>query len=101
MGDHNKNVLVRKMRDGYFELCCIDFMSNTYLAVACYIAADLLDITAKEPLEQKDCLGSPSWITDKECQTLGFVKRLPSTSTASVIRLEQDRIGLDGVIGQN
>ncbi|KAK2605852.1 hypothetical protein QQS21_003692 [Conoideocrella luteorostrata] len=98
-GTDNKDVPVRKVREGHLELRCIDFMSNIYLVIASYIAAGLLGITAKEPLEQKDCLGSPSWITDKERQTLGIVKRLPSTSTASLIRLEQDRMGLDDVIG--
>ena len=98
-GTDNKDVPVRKIREGYFELRCIDFMSNIYLVIASYIAAGLLGVTAKEPLEQQDCLGSPSWITDKERQTLGVVRRLPSTSTASLIRLEQDRMGLDNVIG--
>ncbi|EFR04024.1 glutamine synthetase bacteria [Nannizzia gypsea CBS 118893] len=98
-GTDNKDVPVRKIRDGYFELRCIDYMSNIYLVIASYIAAGLLGVTAKEPLEQKDCLGSPSWLTDKERQALGIVKRLPSTSTASLIRLEEDRMGLDDVIG--
>ncbi|KAK6954206.1 hypothetical protein Daesc_004171 [Daldinia eschscholtzii] len=99
-GTNNKDVPVRKIRDGYFEMRCIDCMSNIYLVLASYIAAGFLGIKSKEPLEQVDCLGLPSWMTDHERQKLGIVKRLPSTSTASLILLEQDCMGLDDVIGR-
>ncbi|KAG4219650.1 hypothetical protein PC116_g31871 [Phytophthora cactorum] len=99
-GTNNKDVPVRKIRDGYFEMRCIDCMSNIYLVLASYIAAGFLGIKSKEPLEQADCLGLPSWMTDHERQKLGIVKRLPSTSTASLILLEQDCMGLDDVIGR-
>ncbi|KAF2115698.1 glutamine synthetase bacteria [Lophiotrema nucula] len=99
-GTNNKDVPVRKVRDGYFELRCIDYMSNVYLVLASYIAAGLLGIKSKEPLEQKDCLGLPSWMCDHERQSLGILKRLPSTSTVSMIHLERDCMSLDEVLGK-
>jgi glutamine synthetase len=99
-GTNNKDVPVRKVQNGWVELRCIDYMSNVYLVLASYIAAGLLGIRNKEPLEQKDCLGWPSWMSEDQRQTLGIVKRLPSTSTASLISLERDSMGLDEIVGK-
>jgi glutamine synthetase len=99
-GTNNKDVPVRKVRNGWFELRCIDYMSNMYLVLSSYIAAGLLGMEAEEPLEQKDCLGLPSLMSDDERQSLGIVKRLPSSSTVSLVSLEKDCMGLDEVVGK-
>jgi glutamine synthetase len=99
-GTNNKDVPVRKVRDGWVELRCIDYMSNVYLVLASYIAAGLLGIRNDEKLDQKDCLGWPSWMSENERRSLGIVERLPSTSTASLISLERDCMGLDAVVGE-
>jgi glutamine synthetase len=99
-GTNNKDVPVRKVRNGWFELRCIDYMSNMYLVLSSYIAAGLLGIETKEPLVQKDCLGLPSWMSNDERQSLGIVKRLPPTSTASLMSLERNLMGLDEIVGK-
>jgi glutamine synthetase len=99
-GTNNKDVPVRKVRNGWFELRCIDYMSNIYLVLASYIAAGLMGIRNKEQLEQQDCLGLPSWMSEDELQSLGILKRLPCTSTASLLSLERDCLGLDEILGK-
>lgn len=53
-GSQNRQVPVRKMGPGYWEVRCADAMANMYLAVAGILAAGLLGMQNREPLHWKD-----------------------------------------------
>ncbi|GAB1210663.1 hypothetical protein APSETT445_009458 [Aspergillus pseudonomiae] len=66
-GSQNRQVPVRKMRPGYWEIRCADAMANMYLAVAGILAAGLLGKQNNEPLRWNDAsyAGSAQASSDK------------------------------------
>jgi glutamine synthetase len=53
-GTENREVPVRQIRLGHWELRCVDATANMYLALATVLSAGLLGIKDKEPLRWRD-----------------------------------------------
>lgn len=80
-GTQNRDMPVRKIEAGHFEVRVLDGTANMYLALAAAIAAGLQGIAtlAGEQLEWRDCLGNPLVMTEAERSAHGIRNRLPQT----------------------
>ncbi|KAJ5175404.1 protein fluG [Penicillium canariense] len=53
-GTENREMPIRQIRPGHWELRCVDATANMYLALATVLSAGLLGISRKEPLRWPD-----------------------------------------------
>ena len=94
-GWQNKEVPLRKIEDGRFEMKTIDGMANAYLAMGALIAAGLDGIRKNKELIHKDCQYDASEISEETRAELGITTRLPNTVEKALDILEGD-----GVLGE-
>jgi glutamine synthetase len=53
-GSHNREVPIRKIRPGHWEIRCVDATANMYLMLAATLAAGLLGVSHQMPLSWRD-----------------------------------------------
>ncbi|KJJ36636.1 hypothetical protein COH20_010314 [Aspergillus flavus] len=53
-GTENREMPIRQIRPGHWELRCVDATANMYIALATVLSAGLLGISRKEPLRWED-----------------------------------------------
>ncbi|KAF7113953.1 hypothetical protein CNMCM5793_006136 [Aspergillus hiratsukae] len=63
-GTENRDVAVRKVECGHWEIRCADASANMYLALATILAAGLLGIQERQPLRLPDASASASSVSD-------------------------------------
>ena len=85
-GTENRDVPIRQIRNGYWEVRCCDATANMYLMVAAFIAAG---IEEGEELVWEDCLGCPSRIDEEGRALLRITKPLPKTLSESLQAMEE------------
>lgn len=75
-GTENRDVAVRKIEPGHWEIRCADATANMYLALATLLAAGLLGIKCQRPLRSSDVsLASDATVAD----SVDIPEELPRT----------------------
>lgn len=99
-GTQNREVPLRRIRHGLFEIRCIDGLANPYFALAAIIAAGLLGLQAGEQIYQElDLPVNPAQLDDEQRAHYGVVRKLPASFGEAVEALKGDA-GLREVLDQ-
>lgn len=97
-GSENRDVPIRKIKTGHWEIRCCDGTANIYLMLAAFLASGIEGSKADTRLVWKDCLGNPS-NADNEWRTLlGIQRELPKSLRESLKELKESdwsKLGLD------
>lgn len=89
-GTQSREAPLRKLRDGRWEVRCLDGFANPYIAVAGILAAGLIGLRKGSEGEVKDCQANPSKLDDEQRQALGITKRLPRELKEALKALSDD-----------
>jgi len=88
-GTQNRDVPIRKVTAGHWELRCCDGTANMYLVLAAYIASGLHGVETGITLWLKDCSGNPSQGGEEDrWHQLGIKDQLPRTLEESLDALK-------------
>jgi glutamine synthetase len=88
-GTENRDVPIRKIRTGHWELRCCDGAANMYLALAAFIAAGIQGLKDGKELPWQDIIGCPSTKNENERVALGIERKLPTNLTESLAALDE------------
>jgi glutamine synthetase len=89
-GTENRDVPLRKIKTGHWEVRCCDGAANMYLVLATFIASGIQGIeTGNGDLAWKDCLTCPSLLDEQRRALLGINKKLPTGLLESLTALEE------------
>ena len=100
-GTQSRDVPIRKVSTGHWEIRSADATANPYLFLAAYISAGLLGIKYREALRYGDSQRWSSTYTTEEREALNMVTPMPDSLLAAVKNLEVQSHGLAQMIGQN
>lgn len=100
-GTQSRDVPLRKVSTGHWEIRNADATANSYLFLAAYLGAGLLGIQNQEPLPCKDSQGWSSTYTREEREALNIVTPMPDSLLAAVSNLEAQSHGLEQTIGED
>ena len=87
-GTENRDVPIRKIRTGHWEIRCCDAAANLYLVLATFIKSGLEGLRTGMELEWKDFHGCPSNAEEQERVNSGIRGKLPKTLPESLNELE-------------
>ncbi|KAK6005439.1 hypothetical protein QM012_007081 [Aureobasidium pullulans] len=87
-GTQNREVPLRKVKTGRWEIRCLDGFANPYLAISALLAAGLNGVEAKKHMEMKDCTENPARLTEAQRAELGITERMPTSLEESLRHLE-------------
>ncbi|KAK4903521.1 hypothetical protein LTR28_001171, partial [Elasticomyces elasticus] len=82
-GTENREVPLRKISDGHWEIRCVDGMANMYLAIAAILAAGLLGVSESLEMKMQDCEREYS------CPAGPTFNRSDETTTANPNKLDE------------
>ena len=88
-GTENRDVPIRKIRPGRWEVRSCDATANMYLALAGYLGSGIQGIQNNAELVWKDCIGRPSSEDAAWRASTGIVKRLPTNLSESLQALRE------------
>ena len=91
-GTQNREVPLRKIEDGRWELKTVDGVGNMYFSMAAVLAAGLHGVREKLDLVHKDCTADPGGMSEEELRAVGITTRLPNTLEKSLDALETDEV---------
>ncbi|KAI5204754.1 glutamine synthetase/guanido kinase [Aureobasidium subglaciale] len=91
-GTQNREVPLRKVKQGRWEIRCLDGFANPYLALSALLAAGLSGMEAEKQMMLKDCTDSPATLTEAQRGDLGITTRLPSTLEAALEELDTNEV---------
>jgi glutamine synthetase len=89
-GTQNREVPIRKITTGHWELKQVDGLANMYLAMAALLAAGYLGIAHSLPLVHEDCPVDASTLSPTEREVLGIIDQIPKRLEDSLVALEND-----------
>lgn len=98
-GADNRNVPVRKITEGHWELRCMDATCNMYLTVAVMLTAGLLGLRNQETIELQDFPCSATEIDDSQRRGLNITPGLPNDLKEALALLREDCGGIDLLMG--
>ncbi|KAH0392337.1 hypothetical protein KCU89_g13566, partial [Aureobasidium melanogenum] len=87
-GTQNREVPLRRVKTGRWEIRCLDGFANPYLVLCALLAAGLNNIEAEKHMEMKDCTGNPARLNEAQRTELGITKRIPASLEESLHHLE-------------
>lgn len=95
-GQENRETPVRLCGHGpsnwHYEIRCSDGSANPYLSIAAMLAAGMLGVKKRKPLEVGDCGDlAPASMTAEERKKLGVATRMPLTIEEARIALKTDK----------
>ncbi|KAF2739369.1 glutamine synthetase/guanido kinase [Polyplosphaeria fusca] len=83
-GLQHRDVPIRKVARGHWEIRCVDATANPYLVVALIIAAGLEGITSKRPLTMVGLSDFATNYPRPQLEEAGVKDKLPSTMNAAI-----------------
>lgn len=98
-GTENRNVPIRKITEGHWELRCVDATCNMYLTVAAMLTAGLLGLRNQETTELKDFSCSVADIDDSQRRELNITTVLPNDLKEALALLRENCGGIDLLMG--
>ena len=99
-GTQNREVPLRKIEDGHWEMKTVDGIGNMYFGMAAVLAAGLYGLQQDLDLKHKDCTADPGVMTEEERRAVGITTQLPNTLEKSLFALEKDEV-LRRALGTN
>jgi glutamine synthetase len=100
-GTQNRDVPIRKINNGHWEIRCCDGAANLYLVVAAYLLSGLDGVSAMKELTIQDVFGRPCDKTEDERAKAGIETQLPRTlrdSLEALNRFNWDQLGLTAAV---
>lgn len=91
-GTQNREVPLRRVKTGRWEIRCLDGFANPYLALSALLAAGLNGVETQKHLEMKDCTENPARLTEAQRAELGIMKRMPASLEQSLHHVEADEV---------
>ncbi|KAI5361636.1 Putative glutamine synthetase, catalytic domain, metal-dependent hydrolase [Septoria linicola] len=88
-GTNNRETPLRRVNDTRWEVRCLDGLANMYLALAGVLAAGLMGVANRLPLEMQDCQVNPTKLSQMEKEALGVTRRLPRSLEEALATFEQ------------
>lgn len=88
-GFQHRDVPIRKIETGHWELRCIDATANPYLVVSLLIAAGLEGIAASKPLAMDGLSDYASRLGPSKLAEIGVKQKLPSSMEEAVVMLRE------------
>jgi glutamine synthetase len=89
-GTQNREVPLRRVNQGRWEVRCLDGFANPYLALSALLAAGLNGVESKKQMIAKDCTTNPAHLTEAQLDELGITKKMPTSLEQSLQELEKD-----------
>lgn len=115
-GFQNREVPVRKISSGHWEIKSMDGLANPYFAVAALLAGGYMGLNENAPLTVKQCGGKPSinknpyrnstdfilvdasLLSDAQRTELGITTKIPKSLDESLVALENNK-ALQNLLG--
>lgn len=97
-GTQNREMPLRKIEPGHYELKTVDGLANMYLAMATILGSGLQGIRTGQKLVHKDCPIDASTVSQSEREKYGITDQLPSSLEQALAALEADE-ALQGLLG--
>ncbi|KAI5237679.1 glutamine synthetase/guanido kinase [Aureobasidium subglaciale] len=91
-GTQNREVPLRKVKPGRWEVRCLDGFANPYLALSALLAAGLSGIEADKQMMLKDCTVNPASLTKAQREELGITTRMPGTLEEALEELDTNEV---------
>ena len=98
-GTQSRDVPMRKVSPGHWEIRSADTTANPYLYLAAYISAGLLGIQNAEPLTWGDTQRWSSELLYDEMERLNISEMMPLSLHEALSKLEHESGGLKKVLG--
>ncbi|KAF2459568.1 developmental protein-like protein fluG [Lineolata rhizophorae] len=90
-GTENRETPLRRVKEGRWEVRCLDGMANMYLALGAVIAAGFIGVDHPDySTEMKDTPFNPSKMSEQQRSEYGITRRLPASLAEALDRLETD-----------
>lgn len=89
-GTQNRDVPIRKIHDGHWELRFVDATTNFYLLMAVVLNAGMAGINEQRELKWKDLRHCPSTMSKEQLSDLGVTQRLPVSMRESLALLREN-----------
>jgi glutamine synthetase len=90
-GTQNRETPLRRIKDGRWEIRCLDGMANMYFVLAAIIAAGLLGLsTGETEFAQKDLPYNPSKLDEEGRAQFGVMEKMPSSIEEALDALRAD-----------
>lgn len=91
-GTQNREVPLRRVTDGRWEIRCLDGLANPYFALSAILAAGLLGLKSGEVsnFAQKDVRANPSQLSLEQRSELGIMEKMPTSIKESMVALDGD-----------
>ncbi|THZ73677.1 glutamine synthetase/guanido kinase [Aureobasidium pullulans] len=91
-GTQNRETPLRRVKQGRWEIRCLDGFANPYLALSALLAAGLDGVQEGRQMEMKDCTANPAALTDTQREELGITIKMPVSLDESLDELEKDEV---------
>ncbi|KAF2001022.1 developmental protein-like protein fluG [Amniculicola lignicola CBS 123094] len=103
-GTQNRETPLRRIKNGRWEIRCLDGIANMYLALSSIFAAGLLGLkNGAEEFAEKDLLYNPSLLTEEQRALHGVTEKMPLQFEQALSELEKDgelrEMMADGLVG--
>ncbi|KAF2033340.1 developmental protein-like protein fluG [Setomelanomma holmii] len=90
-GTQNREVPLRRIKNGRWEIRCLDGIANPYLSMAAIIAAGLLGLqSGVQDFAERDVQVNPSTLDDEGRKQYGVVRKMPASLGEAVEDLKGD-----------
>ncbi|KUJ22223.1 glutamine synthetase/guanido kinase [Mollisia scopiformis] len=96
-GTEFRDVPVRKISSGHWEIRCIDGTANMYLVLGAILGAGCKGLEEKARLKWKDCQSSPGLMTEETRLDYGVATRLPKSMKDGLETLKNGADGLQKI----
>lgn len=91
-GTQNREVPLRRVSQGRWEIRCLDGFANPYLALSALLAAGLDGVESKKQMVAKDCTTNPAHLTEVQRVELGIADKMPTSLEQTLQKLEKDEM---------
>ena len=91
-GTQNREVPLRRVSQGRWEIRCLDGFANPYLALSAVLAAGLNGVETRKQMVMKDCTTNPAQLTEAQLEELGIAKKMPTSLEQSLQQLDEDEM---------
>lgn len=89
-GTQNREVPLRRVSRGRWEIRCLDGFANPYLALSAVLAGGLNGVETQKQTVMKDCTTNPAQLTEAQLEEFGILKKMPTSLEDSLQELEED-----------
>ena len=99
-GTQNRELPLRKIEPGHYELKMVDGMANMYLAMAAVLASGLQGIRTGKKLVHRDCPFDASTVSASEREKYGITQQLPKSLRQALANFRDDEV-LQRLLGED